>query len=249
MTAITTTRLRESLEGKAGFATGLRLEKEELARVRNLIKNQWRNRISQVVPEQTEAFADRGLDRYHELSHLLDHGSIWPKRERILPAAAVSEIRQMSIVKQLESELGEFTISDEEEVGYEEIYWRLVRPNASKDVGPVHADGWFWDLGHGITPTDKQRVKVWIAIYCEPGMSGLRIVPGSHLEDWPYHGEMRGGIVKPQIDFKEEDVPLELFNSQPGEAIVFHDRLLHGGAVTRGDRTRVSIEFTMFVDK
>lgn len=243
--------IRESINGPGtpGFMTGLKLEHDELDRVRELIKDQWRDRLQQVAPEQVESFVERGIERYHELSHLVDHSSIWPKKERILPPTAVAEIRQMSLFKYLESEFGKFDISDEEEVGYEEIYWRLVRPHATTDVGPIHADEWFWKLGHGIAPVDKQKVKVWIAIYCQPGLSGLRVAPGSHNQKWPYHGELRDGITKPQIDLKEEDIPLEFFKSEPGEVIVFNNNLLHGGAVTRCDLTRVSLEFTMFVDR
>jgi hypothetical protein len=52
--------------------------------------------------------------------------------------------------------------------------------------------------------------------------------------------------VKPQIDEDENSLDAIIFDSKPGDAIVFHDRLLHGGAVG-GSSTRVSLEFTMFV--
>ena len=99
----------------------------------------------------------------------------------------------MSLLKQLTSEFGEFQISAEDGSDWEEIYWRIVRPHEPSDVGPLYADRWFWDLGHGTIPTDKERVKVWIAIVAEPGLSGLRVVPGSHLRDWRYHGEAGHG--------------------------------------------------------
>jgi len=153
----------------------------------------------------------------------------------------------MSLLRQLTDAVGEFQISAEDGSDWEEIYWRLVRPHEPSDVGPLHADRWFWDLGDGTTPAGRERLKVWIAIVAEPGLSGLRGVPGSHLRDWRYHGETRDGKTKPQIDEDETELNPQLLPTGAGDAVVFHDRLLHGGAVGSGLLTRVSIEFTMFV--
>jgi len=54
------------------------------------------------------------------------------------------------------------------------------------------------------------------------------------------------GWYRRSFDIPESDLDLRLFESEPGQAIVFHDRLLHGGA-PGGTLTRVSMEFTMFV--
>ncbi|MCS6812185.1 MAG: phytanoyl-CoA dioxygenase family protein [Cyanobacteria bacterium] len=245
--AIGNTTIANALEGELGYFTGIRLLADELVLVKGLIESQWLDTIQQSYPDYAQQFADRGIDRYHELSHLVDHSTLWHKRTRILPASAVSLIRSTSLFKQLEAEFGNFDLSDEEGNGRESIYWRLVRPHQPTDVGPIHADKWFWDLNGWAMPPETQRVKVWIAIVCEPGLGGLRIAPGSHRQDVPYHGVIRHGIPKPQIDLSEDELPLELFQSQPGDAIVFHDRLLHGGSVTSGTLTRVSLEFTAFI--
>jgi len=186
------------------------------------------------------------MDRYHELSCLIDHKNAWPKLHRILEPNAVREIRKLPAMAKIEQEFGRFTISDEENLGWENIYWRLVRPNSASDVGPMHADRWFWDLGHGITPPNTKRVKVWIAIFCEKGQAGFRLVPGSHRKEWPHHGEHRDGFVKPQIDVSDDQLDIKMFDSEPGDAIVFNDQLLHGGAIG-GALSRVSLEFTLFV--
>jgi hypothetical protein len=240
------TKLKRALEGASGYVTGLRLSKQELATVRELIRAQWLRRIREIAPFEAGKFEDTSIDRYHELAPLIDHKRAWPKLARMLPQDAVDEIRNTSLVEALTDEFGAFTISDEENLGRENIYWRLVRPNAPGDIGPVHADQWFWALGHGSMPRGMQRVKVWVALHCEPGQAGFRFVPGSHQKQWPYYGEQRDGFVKPQFDIPESDLDLRLFESEPGQAIVFHDRLLHGGA-PGGTLTRVSMEFTMFV--
>ncbi len=239
--------IKTALEMECGYLTGLHFRPDELAQIRALITTSWLQNIGNVAsPETVKQFESVGINHYHELCHLLDHGSMWPKVRRILGPDAVAEIRQMSLIRVLEEEFGYFEISDEDNVGHEEIYWRLVRPNSPTDIGPLHADAWFWDLGHGTTPPGCQRVKVWIAIYCDPGQDGFRFVPGSHKREYPYHGEYKHGTAKPQIDISDDKLDIVIFNSQPGEAIVFHDRLLHGGVLGRAN-TRVSLEFTMFV--
>lgn len=239
--------IRAALENEAGYLTGLHLNKDELTKIRSWITSSWLLNIGKnATPETVKEFKLVGINRYHELAHLLDHRSIWPKATRILNPDVVTEIRSMSLIRSLEDEFGYFEISDEENVGHEEIYWRLVRPNSPTDVGPLHADAWFWNLGHGITPPGFKRVKVWIAIFCTPGKDGFKFVPGSHKREWPYHGELKDGITKPKIAISEKELDVEIFNSQQGEAIIFNDQLLHGGAVGQNE-TRVSLEFTMFV--
>jgi hypothetical protein len=241
------TKIKEMLEGPEGRMIGLRFTPEELGMVRGLIREQWLQRIEEADPGLVKTFEAIEMDRYHEFCHLLDHKSMWPKSRRILDHSAVQKIRTTSLIKTLEDEFGPFEISDEEDVGFEEMYWRLVRPDSASDVGPLHADAWFWELGHGKTPPGHKRVKVWVSIFSEPGKNGFKYVLGSHKKQWKHHGEERDGFVKPQIDEDEASLGAVVFESRAGDAIVFHDRLLHGGA-PGGSSTRVSMEFTIFVN-
>jgi len=52
-------------------------------------------------------------------------------------------IQTLPFMKELEKTYGAFTLSDEEEVGYGEMYWRIVKPVRPTDVNPVHADYMF----------------------------------------------------------------------------------------------------------
>ena len=239
--------IRTALEGELGY-TKLGFSASDLDVLRGLIREQWLERIRDVAPGQAAQFESLPMDRYHEFAGLLDHKAAWPKLKRILEQPAVDKIRRLPTFRKLEEEFGDFVISDEENLGRENLYWRLVRPDSPSDVGPMHADQWFWALGHGLAPDDVQRVKIWIGIYCEKGQNGFRLVPGSHRRDWPYHGENRDGFVKPVIDISDGELDIHMFDGEPGDAIVFNDRMLHGGAVG-GSRTRVSLEFTMFVKK
>lgn len=239
----------ELVNSEPGFFLGLHFQHDELALIREHVKAQWIDVIKKHAPQHVAKFQESGIENYHLFSHLLDHRSIWEKNNRILPQNATNSIRKTSLFKSLEEIYGLLEITDEENVGREEFYWRLVRPNESSDMGPLHADAWFWELGHGTMPENRERVKVWIALYCEPGLNGLRVVPHSHKKEWKYHGEYRDGFSKPQIDENEDQLKPELIYTKPGDAIVFHDRLLHGGAPNRGKYTRVSLEFTMLIKK
>jgi hypothetical protein len=231
--------------GENGYSA-ITISDSDLQILRDLILRQFSERIVSLYPRLSDEFASIPLDLYHKKAYLIDHKKAWPKMERILPKISVEQVRSLRFFSLLESELGSIQISDEEGLGYENIYWRLVRPDSFSDVGPIHADEWFWALGHGRTPLNVKRIKVWIAIYCERGKGGFRFLRGSHLKEWPYRGVMKDGIMKPEFDVPEPSLDLETFESGPGDGIVFNDKLLHGGIVG-GCKTRVSLEFTMFV--
>ena len=239
--------LTSGVFGENGFSL-IKISDSDLGALEGLISQQFHERIVSLYPSLSGEFESLPVDSYHEKAHLIDHRKSWPKLSRILPKSSIEKVRALNFIKMLEDEVGTFQISDEEDLGFENIYWRLVRPDSFSDVGPLHADEWFWALGHGGTPPNVQRIKVWIAIYCERGKGGFRFLRGSHLKDWPYRGVMRDSIMKPEVDFSESGLDLEIFQSSPGEGIVFNDKLLHGGIVG-GCKTRVSLEFTIFAKK
>ena len=151
------------------------------------------------------------------------------------------------LIPELEKEFGAFKISNEENIKAEEMYWRLVRPDVNSDVGPIHADAWFWELGHGSISEDHTRVKLWVSIYSEPGENGLVVLPGSHKNKYKYESVYRDGIYKPNIIMTDNiQNNMSLYQGEPGSVIVFNDNLLHGGRAG-GRHTRVSLEFTMLV--
>lgn len=134
-------------------------------------------------------------------------------------------------------------VTDEERLGYANVYWRLVRANSSTDVGSVHADRWFWDLGHGSITNEFMRVKIWIPLIQNDNNPSLLVLPGSHNKNYNYSAWMdEKGKLKPKfndINVIKNLVPAPI---KIGQAIVFHDSLIHGGQTTEIDR--VSIEWT-----
>lgn len=228
------------------------MSEKDLAQLRALVTEQFLHTIQCVAPEHVALYSEAGLANYHQVyqPEHFEHGSVWRKSARVFGPSAVQQVMQLEFYQKLQDCLGEFLVSDEEGFGWPGIYWRLVRPGGS-DIGPVHADKWFWDLGHGKmpgNPSEYYRLKIWMSIHSEPGKSGLRVVPESHKsEEWRYHGEEKGGMMKPVLDEKEEDLNLVGLPLGPGGLVVFHDKLLHGGMPNLGDSSRVSLEFTMLV--
>ena len=80
-------------------------------------------------------------------------------------------------------------------------------------------------------------------------MNGLKLFPGSQLRKFKYSYENRDGEKKPLFKLPNLENKVKKLNCSPGTIIIFSDNLIHGGSVNNSSHTRVSIEFTMFVDK
>ena len=236
----------DQVDGSAGFYIGLSFDEFELKMIRESVRAAWLENIHKVSPTNLHVFQAIEMTDYHTKAHLLDHENVWPKKSRILDSKFVSQLRQTSLFRRIEEEFGEVVISGEDGIRPEEVYWRLVRPDSPKDVGPLHADEWFWRLGNWHTPEGYRRLKIWISIFSEKGKNGFKYVAGSHKREWNFGGEIKSGLLKPVIQEKEEDLGAVFFEASSGDAIIFHDKLLHGGSIG-GEKTRVSMEWTMFV--
>ncbi|RED64411.1 phytanoyl-CoA dioxygenase family protein [Cohnella phaseoli] len=100
---------------------------------------------------------------------------------------------------------------------------KLVFKNASTDFGsPWHQDYSYWRGSH--------KLSVWIALDdANPANGCLRIVPGSHLSTASHDGQVTDdlGFVH-RLDEKDID-PSQIVDlpASKGDAIVFHDLLLH----------------------
>ena len=236
----------EEIQTGSGYKLGVRLAPDELLHIQGLIKAHLVEKIGEVNPEAVAEFKKVELGQYHTVSHLINHAEVMKRVNRIMPLAFVNELRKTSMIQQLQAEFGDFVISDEEKVGRESVSLRFVRPESSTDIGSLHCDDWFWKIYDFPEPKGFDRVKVWTAICCDTGLSGLYVVPHSQKREWKYSVEEKAGMLKPVLDV-EEKPELLLCPTQPGDAVVFNYESLHGGATSQGKQTRVSIEFTMLV--
>jgi len=236
--------LHEIMDGP-GFCLEA-LAPAELELVRGLIAAQYLDRLGQLQPELVTLARERGIARYHTLPIAFDHGKSWPKATRLLDPQYVADFSRMGFFRRVRAQVGPSAV-----ISHDELNWRLVRPNQPADVGPVHADKWFWDAGYGYgsMPPGYDRFKVWMAIHTEPGANGLCVKPHSHRREWKHHFEDKDGVRKPVFDEDTDAVGLELLPIAAGGMVMFHDELLHGGVVNRGTSCRVSIELTVLFDR
>lgn len=224
-----------------------RLTSEDLLILRELVSNQYTDVIKQCLGNDQYIHE---IPKYHLFGDSINHNNLWGKLSRSLPQSSVDIIKNLHFIRDLKSTLGEFSISKlaygtSVNLDIEEIYWRLVRPGSKTDVGVLHADKWFHELlgSYGTTiPLNSNSLKIWIPLYCEAGKSGLMVVPDSHTKQWSHKKEIING--SPVIAFLDSATPI-LVSTQPGEAIIFNDSLLHCGNINVGSETRVSMEITM----
>jgi hypothetical protein len=222
------------------------LRPDELDHIRMLITAQYLDRLGELQPDLVPLARGRGIANYHTLPIAFDHGKSWPKHTRLLDAKYVADFSRMSFFRRIRSQLGPGAV-----ISHDELNWRLVRPNQPSDIGPLHADKWFWDAGYGYgsMPAGFDRFKIWIAVHTEPGANGLSVKSHSHRRDWKHHFEEKDGVRKPVFDEDPATVGMELLPIAAGGMVMFHDEMLHGGVVNRGKTCRVSIELTVLFDK
>lgn len=234
-----------AIMGEAGYCLE-QLAPAELEEIRGFITDQYLGRLKQLQPGLVTLARERGIARYHTLPITFDHGKSWPKTSRLLDPKHVADFARMGFFRRIRRQLGPSAI-----ISHDELNWRLVRPNQPTDIGPIHADKWFWDAGYGYgsMPAGFDRFKVWMAIHTEPGANGLCVKPGSHRRAWKHHFEEKDGVRKPVFDENPETIGMELLPLAAGGMVMFHDELLHGGVVNRGSSCRVSIELTVLFDR
>ena len=133
-------------------------------------------------------------------------------------------------------------------LGYPSLSFRIVRPMQPSDVGAMHADQWFIDIGE--TRDEKTRgnyqlLKFWLPINVESFSSNLLLIPKSqnNLKKFEYDLLKTQNGIKPVIkkNFKNEDI--YMIENKNGFPIVFHMNLIHGGALNRSKDCRISLEF------
>ena len=241
--------LRELIDSP-GYISNFALDNKELNLFTEAITTQWIKKINDVSETAYKEIKKKriSIDNYHLISKKINHATIWSKKSRILNRNFTKKFLNTNFFNKLRNLFGDIIISDEEKLGYGNIYWRLVRPNQSSDIGPYHRDSWFWQLNQSFPKPNYPftRVKIWISIYTENGKSGLLVEKNSHKRnDILWEGKSKHGIMKPTLIEKKNNFDMELLPTNPGDCIIFNDNLIHGGALNKGSKTRVSAEFTI----
>ena len=237
----------EEVFGDRGFRC-FQLSSHDLELFRSVVAGHYRDNLLTRAGICEPSLLDAPISTYHLICEHLDHASLWVKKNRILPRSSIAELAKTDLFQFLDRTSGGLQITGEEGSGFPEVYWRLVRPHPHRDVGATHADAWFWELNPDFCMSERRyRVKIWVGLWSETGAGAFKYFPGRHLGSFDYESEKRGGRSRPLFDENACSITPSVLDSTPGSAIVFNDRLLHGGLVG-GASTRVSLEFTFLVD-
>tara|TARA_Y100000589_G_scaffold330720_1_gene381249 strand:- start:212 stop:964 length:753 start_codon:yes stop_codon:yes gene_type:complete len=244
---------KASIENK-GFITKFPAFNDiEFEFIRKSIDNQYKDVLKKVLPKdilKNHFRDDFNVSRYHDISKSVDHPKTWYKLNRVLNKDFADWFLESSYIAKMKKEYGRIEITDEECLGYPNIYWRLVRPKIDRDVGSLHRDSWFWDIdkSNGKVFPEYKRLKSWISISVEPGKNGLLVVPESHIKnDIKWSTIQKDGGTKPILSSKIKDKDICLLDTKNNTVVIFDDNLLHGGSKNNGHFTRVSLEFTLFL--
>jgi hypothetical protein len=241
------------INNNPGYSTDLVLSNHDLENIKKFIQNDYLSILNNLGITSFDSRINSEIENYHHISHLIDHNTAWSKLSRCLSQFNVEIIKRSDFFDTIRSIFGPVSISkltfgNDYDLSREEIYWRLVRPNFPEDVGALHADSWFHaalnSYGKAI-PENSRTIKVWIPIFCEPGNNGLLVVDNSHHRDWSYDIVVSNNMGYPRLN---EKVNPKLLLTPPGRAIIFGDKLLHGGAINLGSTTRVSVEITLILE-
>ena len=187
------------------------------------------------------------INNYLNFVNKINHDKIFIIKNRMLPEKYCKKIiKQSDMFKKFKNLFSKIQLAG----GKMPMIWRLVRPYPYKDIGSFHKDKWYWDLGHGkINEKRFSRIKIWISITNFEKKLGLKYVESSVQKDYQYKSEIRHGILKPIFDERKIRSPIRSFVGTTGTFIIFNDELLHAGEVLKGNKCRVSLEFTLLVLK
>ena len=244
---INSTNISDVFNKKKGFCYS-ELSNEDYSLIFNLIDNHFKKLIGKTDLKNKNNI---NLKNYHKFYKKVNHGRIFTKVNRLLGKRDCNKIiKQTKLFKDLKNIFGKIFITDEENIGHSNIYWRCVRPHPFNDIGPFHKDKWFWDLGCGKIEKNYQRVKIWISLLTDSKKLGFRFVKGSVKKNYRYSSEFRHHIIKPVFDdrkVKKKDI--QSVKGKKGSLIIFNDELLHSGELIKTNKCRVSLEFTFCFNK
>ena len=231
--------------GDLGYGTGAGLNAEELEHIKAILLRKVADNAAQIDPEHGKLVAATPIEQYHTIADRIDHAKMFSKAGRILSDADVKAIRQTSLFETVKNIFGEYTLSDEEGVGWEQISFRFVRPNVPQDVGFLHKDDWFWQYHNWPVPEGKKRSKCWVGLVVDASRNGLGLVPESHKGDFGFEPGMVGHKIAFHPKFSPDDLNIVRFPGAAGQPVFFNYHTLHVGSRNQGNLTRVSMEFTI----
>ncbi len=234
-------RLKNTIENEIGFRI-FKTNKDDIINIKNLIQESFSKTLKEHKIKQCF------IDDYHKLK-INDqlHKKIWTRKNRVASSKLINYLKKKSyIFKVLKKEFGKIEFSKKVDNKKADSYWRLVRPNKKKDVGPIHADEWFWNANKWDIPKNKKVFKVWMLLSNKLD-KGLSVIPNSHIKkDWVYKRIFRDGIFKPKFAEDKNSYKIMNLKTPKGRILIFNYGLLHSGLINKSNETRISLEFSLY---
>lgn len=134
------------------------------------------------------------------------------------------------------------------------FYWRIVRQQ-KKDVGKPHTDEQFWKLlkknDLKILKKYKEKLKIWIPLYGCNRNNSLRILSKNLSKKAKFKKINVNGILKPSVDDVWLSKNINKFKklSNGKNAILFSYNTVHYGPTNYSNKTRISCEATILLEK
>ena len=223
----------------------------------NLISSSIDNSLKELIDSKNIIYKNKGnfsiMDSYKYISNsqwisLFNKKSRTLKKECTLP---ISKYFSNYLESLLECKI---EISDDLLLGFPCLSFRIVRPLQKNDIGPLHADQWFIDIGVQPNRTPKiksELIKFWMPVEVESNTSNLLLIPNSHKdkEKYKYEIEETQNGLKPIINKNINREETIMINNENGCPVIFNMNLIHGGALNKSNKCRVSLEFEFFASK
>ena len=248
---------------KDGYSLDLKLQNKEFKLLKEIVFNHLCDKIKKYkIKNKLNKFH---LNSIHTVEKKINYEKFIIQKNRILNKEDYLKISNLPFYKKIKKIFKSFHHVSNGPFAkkYGQFIIRVVRPKNEKDVGPIHADKWFFDLNkkekhYRVPKFNETNIKFWIPICLEIKKSGLIISKKSQFKNYKY--KYKSDIVinkkkklihkKPIFDHKRYfKTKFNIVKSNPGQIVIFTDKLLHGGTNKFANKTRVSIEFSIITKK
>ena len=159
---------KQELDGNLNFKEGFverYISSKDLDVIRDIVNLHWKKVLLSNYPKKFNNPELIQIYNYHKISDQIDHKKLWPLKNRILSLNDYKKILSTNLFNNIKSIYSDVEVSDENNIGHGEIYWRIVRPKSPKDIGSIHADRWFWEINNNYSPPNSRRIKFWISLW------------------------------------------------------------------------------------
>lgn len=187
------------------------------------------------------------LNEYHLYFPEEVHSVIWPKQSRLFSATFLSSKPVSAWLDRMSTLVQKYKVLDVEKIGYQEVYFRIVRPNFKNDIAGAHTDGAFYSIANAISEENWKRwIKIWCPILFEPNSNTIGFYPSSLINKPHFMPSLESDKSRPVLqnsvsDFGNAEYPAKL----QGDIIAFSPYILHAALNESSSATRVSIEFAI----